>query len=99
MDREYVINCLRSQAPAIKAQGAVSLFLFGSYARDQASETSDVDVFIDYGQKNGKPFSIFDLSRIQIIIENALKLPVDVLTRDSLKCIKSKAEHDAIQIF
>ena len=99
MTRESIINQLRTQAPAIKAQGATALYLFGSYARDQATDHSDVDVFVEYSQHDGKPFNVFDLSRIQLIIEDALGMPVDVLTRDSMVQIKASAEQDAIQIF
>ena len=99
MTRENIITRLRAQAPAIKAQGASALYIFGSYARNEASEESDVDVFIEYADKDGKPFNIFDLSRIQLIIEDALDKPVDVLTRDSLENIKLPAEQDAIRIF
>jgi len=99
MTRHNIIAHLHAQAPAIKAQGATALYLFGSVARDEATELSDVDVFIEYAAKNGKPFSVFDLSRIQLILQDALKMPVDVLTLDSLDRIKAPAEQDAIQIF
>ena len=31
----------------MKHAGVAGLYLFGSFARDQASEDSDVDIFID----------------------------------------------------
>jgi len=99
MTRQNIIAHLRAQAPSIKAQGATALYLFGSVARDEADELSDVDVFIEYASKNGKPFNLFNLSRIQLILEDALLMPVDVLTRDSLKRIKDAAERDAVKIF
>ena len=47
MRRDDVIAHLRQTEPALRALGVAGLYLFGSYARDDASAGSDVDVFVD----------------------------------------------------
>jgi hypothetical protein len=44
MNREYLINFLKKNLITIKSYGVTSLALFGSYARDEAKTTSDIDL-------------------------------------------------------
>jgi predicted nucleotidyltransferase len=53
MTRDEVIARIRSRAPDIRALGARALFLFGSAARDELREDSDIDVFIGPTRKLG----------------------------------------------
>jgi hypothetical protein len=48
MSRADIIAALRERASDIRNFGATSLYLFGSTARNEATEGSDVDLFIDY---------------------------------------------------
>jgi uncharacterized protein len=50
MRKDEAIRRLRAHAGAIRAIGATSLYLFGSTARDQGREASDLDLFIDYDE-------------------------------------------------
>jgi len=47
MTRAEVIAKLKAIEPALRAHGVAGLYLFGSYARDQAGPDSDLDVFVD----------------------------------------------------
>jgi uncharacterized protein len=47
MRRIDVIERLKATESAMRAIGVGSLFLFGSHARDDAGEQSDIDIFID----------------------------------------------------
>ncbi len=58
MRKSEAIEKLTAQADAIRALGATSLYLFGSVARDEASASSDLDLFIDYDPT--KKFSLVD---------------------------------------
>ncbi|WP_137132262.1 nucleotidyltransferase domain-containing protein [Rhizobium sp. FY34] len=82
MKKQDAIRLLSERAEAIRALGATSLYLFGSVARDEARETSDLDLFIDYDA--AKKFSLLDLVGIKLFLEEELLLDVDVTTRDSL---------------
>lgn len=47
MRRYEVIKRLKETEPALRGFGVAALYLFGSYARDEAKSDSDVDVFVD----------------------------------------------------
>jgi hypothetical protein len=94
--RIEAIARLKRHAAAIKAMGATSLFMFGSTVRDEPAR--DLDVFIDYDQ-NGR-FNAFDLVGIKQYLEDELKIPVDVTTRDGLHpMLKTDIERTAVQVF
>ena len=57
MNRTEVIAKLRAVEPALRAHGVSALYLFGSYARDEAGSDSDLDVFVDPA---GESFYKFD---------------------------------------
>ena len=66
----------RAVAPICERYGVERLSLFGSYARGEADELSDVDLIVDCGKPMG--FSFFGLYGD---IERALGLEVDLLSR------------------
>ena len=82
MRRDEAIRRLRAHAGAIRAIGATSLYLFGSTARDQAREASDLDLFIDYDEDSD--FSAIELVRLKNYISDALEIEADVTTRGGL---------------
>ena len=71
----YSIEELRNiVSPIARAHGVASVSLFGS-----ADAGSDVDLKIDKGALR----SLFQLCGFRLAIEDALKLPVDLVTSDS----------------
>ncbi len=54
-------------------------YLFGSYARGEATEESDVDIRIDKG-KSQKLRGLFDVSGFQLALMDALGKDVDLIT-------------------
>jgi hypothetical protein len=98
MRRNEIIHALRRNADAVKRMGATSLFLFGSAARDEAIETSDIDLFIDYDE--GARFSLIDLVGIKQLLEERMAMEVDITTRDSLHpMLKNEIERSAYRVF
>src|ERR1700730_15857143 len=92
------IKRLKDRASAIRALGATSLYVFGSTVRDEAKPQSDLDVFIDYDPASR--FNAFYLVRIKHYLEDALKIPVDVTTRDGRHpMLKADIERSAMRIF
>lgn len=53
MTRDDVMLQLRSVEPALRAQGVAALYLFGSYARDEARPDSDIDILVDFQADRG----------------------------------------------
>lgn len=62
MGRTDIIATLRDKASEIRNFGATSLYLFGSAARNEATERSDVDLFVDYDPDR---FSFVELIRLR----------------------------------
>ena len=76
----YTIDELRSIITPIAIEhGVDSVSLFGSYSKGLATEQSDVDLKI----AKGKIKSLFQLTGFRLDVEDALKLPVDVVTETS----------------
>ena len=75
--------------PICKKYGVEKAFLFGSYARGEAKENSDVDIRVESGKIKG----LFQLSGFRIDLVEALEIDVDLLSvipedknfRDNLK--------------
>jgi len=55
--------------------------LFGSFARGEARENSDIDILIDF--KNKK--SLMEIGGIQYDLQEELGRPVDFVSRENLK--------------
>ena len=74
----YSIEELRNiVSPIARAHGVASVSLFGSYAKGLADANSDVDLKIEKGALR----SLFQLCGFRLAVEDALKLPVDLVTR------------------
>ena len=98
MRRETAIAKLRENIDAVRALGAVSLYIYGSTARGEAEPGSDLDVFVEYDP--GGRFSLIDLAGIKVLLEEELGIDVDVTTRDSLHpLLRNRIERSAIRVF
>jgi predicted nucleotidyltransferase len=82
MSRDEIIDRIRTREEQIRALGASALYIFGSCARDELGEGSDVDVFID--QAPGFDFRFAHLTGLEALLRGVLDRPVDVMTRSSL---------------
>src|SRR5947208_9491212 len=68
MTRSDILSALRRQAQDFQALGATSLYLFGSTARDEARDDSDIDLFVDYDSER---FSFVELIQMRERISHA----------------------------
>lgn len=78
---EEVIAILYQHRETISSFHVVSMFLFGSVARNEATADSDVDLLVEFSQ----PVGFFTLARLQIYLEKLLGCAIDLGTPDSLK--------------
>lgn len=89
---------LRALEPDLRARGVASLYLFGSTARGETREDSDIDLFFD--DEPGGHLSLLDVIGIQHFLQDTLKTPVDVMTRDSLHpMLRADIEAEAVPVF
>lgn len=48
MNRAEVIDRIKAVEPALRDRGVAALYLYGSYARDEARADSDIDIFVEF---------------------------------------------------
>ena len=98
MGRDQVVSLLRQHEPEFRDAGVAALFLFGSVARDQARDVSDVDLFFDLARPQG--FTLFDLVALQQRMREILGAEVDLMTRKGIHPRRRpRVEAEAIQVF
>lgn len=71
---------IASRPVLVKRYPIKRLALFGSYARDEATPDSDIDVLVEFSQPVG--FQFFDLAQE---LEGLLEHPVDLVSRNGIK--------------
>ena len=81
MNKEKLLGPHREEILALaKKRGAFNVRVFGSFARGQAGEESDVDFLVE--MRPGR--SLLDLSGLCIDLEKLLHRKVDVVTEGGL---------------
>lgn len=79
--RQTVLNRLRDRLDTIRGFGVHTLALFGSVARDEATETSDLDFLVEF-----EGAATFDrYMDLKIFLEDLFEKPIDLVTKRSLK--------------
>ena len=79
----YTIEELKQKIePIARKYDIPAVYIFGSYARNEATENSDVDVLID--RKGSKIVSMFDLGALYNDLDEELGIGLDLITEDSL---------------
>ena len=97
MQRDDAIATLKAHEAELKRLGVQHLYLFGSTARGEARDDSDVDLFFDY--ERGK-LSLFDLMEVKEQAARILGRKTDIMTRDSIhKVLRARIEASALQVF
>ncbi len=82
MNRDSVMNVLRThKATLAELYGVTELALFGSFARDQATDTSDIDVVVHFDS----PATSERYFGVQFYLEDLLGCPVDLVTDKALR--------------
>jgi predicted nucleotidyltransferase len=99
MNRDEVIAKLKAIEPQLRAHGVAALYLFGSYARDEARQDSDVDVFVDPGTQDFYSLNHF-VGAYEVIRDAVQGREIGYGTRKGLsKYIRPDVEQEAIRIF
>lgn len=87
MDKIYAMDEIQAIVnPILQNYGVSRAYLFGSYARGEATGQSDVDLRID----GGKIKSMFSLGALYDELTNALDKPVDLVTTEGLSHIANR---------
>src|ERR1700730_4276368 len=99
MDRAQVIAKLKAAEPQLRARGVAALYLFGSYARNEARPDSDVDVFVDPGTQDFYSLSHF-VGAYDVLRDAVPGRNIGYGTRNGLsQYIRPEGEQSAIRVF
>ena len=96
MNREEILRILASFRERKQDEfGILRLGVFGSIARDQATEASDVDVVVELGQPD-----LLALVGVKQELEELLRLPTDVVRyREEMNpYLRRRIEQEAIYV-
>ncbi len=82
----YTVNEIKDRAVTVaKKYNIKEMYLFGSYARNEAKENSDIDLAVDTESIHG----LLQLNSLRFEMQDAFTVPVDVLTLRSIDSEKN----------
>lgn len=96
MGRDDVLATLeKHRAEICRRFGVRSLRLFGSVARDEASESSDIDILVGFSEAP----TFRGYMGLRIFLEDLLGAKVDLITETGLReHVRPYVEKDAIRV-
>ena len=83
MNRSEVIKKLALFKDELKQFSVKDLYLFGSYAREEADEQSDLDILVEF--EPGAQVGLFEFARLRRRLCELLGRDVDLVTRNALR--------------
>ena len=97
MQRDEAITKLKQHETELRQLGVEHLYLFGSTARGEAREDSDVDLFFDHPEGS---LGLFQLMDVKDTAARILGRKTDIMTRRSLHpVLRQRIEASALQVF
>jgi len=82
----------------LKGKPIIRLYLFGSFARNEETESSDIDLLVEFD--HSQQIDLFDFIGWQWDLEKILGRKVDLVSQDSVsKFIKPYIEKDKVLIY
>jgi predicted nucleotidyltransferase len=95
MDREDIFTSLREAEPQLRDRGVQSLAVFGSVARGNYSQDSDLDILVDFS----RPVGLFEFIRLKQYLEKITQRRVDLVTQDALRPeMKNRILKEAVHV-
>lgn len=89
MKKQEILATLKTLQPKYREEGIELLGLFGSYARDEQCETSDIDILVETTPaflKKHLGFRAFaKLDNIKNELQRIFKKPVDLVDKNGLE--------------
>jgi predicted nucleotidyltransferase len=82
MSRKEALRRIKSNSDRIRAFGVKRVALFGSYARDENSSSSDVDILVEF-EKGQKTFDNY--MDLKFFLESMFGRKVDLVLKDAIK--------------
>jgi predicted nucleotidyltransferase len=97
LNKEAVIKILKKNRAMLRDKyGITGLYLYGSFSRDKASDTSDVDVLVTAPRQHKKYKNYREMKHY---LQQAFNREVDLVYRDSLNpVIAEEIKKETIKI-
>jgi predicted nucleotidyltransferase len=98
VDQENILSVLRDHAPELREAGLVHLRVFGSVARNQANDKSDIDLLADFDRS--KQITLVTLGSLESRLSMLLGMKVELSSPDWMKePIRARAMQEAVVAF
>ncbi len=98
MDTGHIIQTLRAHRDELRAAGIVHLSVFGSVARGNASDQSDVDLMADFDKS--RRLTLVKIGSMQHRLSELLGAEVELSSAEWMRePVRSKAIQEAILAF
>lgn len=98
MNQHEILEILRAHQPELRAAGILHLRLFGSYARDNSTPESDIDLIADFDP--AMRLSLLDMVQLENRLAAMLGLKVDLAPADQLRdYVRNDADREAVHAF
>jgi predicted nucleotidyltransferase len=83
VNKSEVMKKLASFEDELKKFFVKDLYLFGSYAREEAGEQSDLDILVEF--EPGAQIGLFEFARLRRQLSELLGREVDLVTPDAIR--------------
>jgi predicted nucleotidyltransferase len=94
MKRDEVLQLLNDNTDKLKEFGVKKIGIFGSCARDEIGEKSDVDIVVEFEKERG---GFKDFAGLVEFLENLFKREIDILTPVGIETIRIKSIREKIK--
>ena len=96
MNKEQIILKLSSNRQILREFHVKALYLFGSVVRGDETQTSDVDLLVEF--EDAVSVGLFEFARLQRMLSAILDCKVDLATPDALhKALKGRIMEEAVR--
>ena len=82
MDKLEILDAIKKNGQKIQMLGVSSIALFGSYARNEAKDNSDIDILVEFFPGKKTFDNYMDL---RIFLEDLYAKKIDLVIKESIK--------------
>ena len=98
MKKDVALARLKPFERRLRERGISALYLFGSTARNEAGEASDLDLLFEYDP--ARPFSLFDQASAMLELSDGLGAKIDLVSRFGLRPrVRARVEGEMVRVF
>ncbi|KQT65764.1 MULTISPECIES: nucleotidyltransferase family protein [unclassified Aureimonas] len=99
MTRDEIIARLKAVEPDVRARGVAALYVYGSHARDEARQDSDIDLLVEF--EPGRGIGFLDYMAPYVVLDEQFPgIEIGYSTRDALvSTFRPEIERTAIRVF